>query len=295
MPNPYRRLPPLGALVGFEAAARLGSFSLAADELNVTQSAISHQIRTLEGHLGQPLFLRTGRRVELTDAGRDLLGTSAAALETVRQGVRRLAAYTKPGSVVVLMPPAIARGWFLPRLPAFRAAHPGIEPWLATLDTEMDLSEAEIDIAIRLTPAQEVGARAVPFLRDDRAPMAAPELDAAFARSPETVPLVHDESPDDWQRWFDAAGVERADISAGLNFDDHAMALDAAAQGLGVFLGNPVLAKDRLADGRLRQVGAHVLESERVFHLVALERTLHRQSVRVLWDWLCAQASLAEG
>ena len=290
MHNPYRRLPPLGALVGFEAAARLGSFSVAAAELYVTQSAVSHQIRTLEAHLGQPLFLRTGRRVELTDAGRDLLATSASALETVRRGVRRLAAYSKPGSVVVLMPGAIATAWFLPRLPAFRAAHPGIDPWLATRDPEMDLSDAEIDIAIRLTPAHEEGAIAQPFLRDDRVAMCAPALAPEFATHPEEVPLVHDESPDDWQSWYDTAGLQRDDISAGLNFDDSAMALAAAARGLGMCLGNPALAAEWLSDGRLVELSDVALQSERMFHLVTLERSLRRDSVRAVWDWLCGQA-----
>lgn len=92
----YRSLPPLSTLIGFEAAARLQSFSRAAEELHITQSAISHQVRVLEDHLGQPLFRRIGRRIELVDAGRDFLITARTALEELRHGVRRLNAYSKP-------------------------------------------------------------------------------------------------------------------------------------------------------------------------------------------------------
>lgn len=131
----YRGLPPLTTLIGFEAAARLGSFSRAAEELNITQSAISHQVRVLEDHLGQPLFRRIGRRIELVDAGADFLITAQTALEELRHGVRRLNAYSKPGSVIILMPAALATGWFLPRLADLRASHPWVDPWVHSADT----------------------------------------------------------------------------------------------------------------------------------------------------------------
>lgn len=290
MHNPYRPLPPLGALVGFEAAARLGGFSLAAQELNITQSAISHQIRTLEAHLGQPLFLRTGRRVELTDAGRDLHRTAETALETVRQGLRRLEAYSKPGSIVLHMPAHIGAAWFLPRLPALRAALPGVEPWLHTGDGHGPLSESEIDITLRMAPATSPEETSVPFLREVRAPFCAPGHLAAFQSAPETAALVHDEADADWQAWCQMAGITRADYASGVNFSDSVLALEAAAQGLGVALGDPVLAAPHLATGRLVRADPRQIKTARHWHLAALTRSLDRPGARALWDWLCAEA-----
>ncbi len=286
MSNPYRTLPPLGALIGFEAAARLGSFSLAAEELNLTQSAISHQIRTLETHLDQPLFLRTGRTVELTDAGRDLMQTSAEALETVRQGVHRLDAYAKPGTVVVQMPPDLAAGWFLPELARLRAELPQVEPWLYSGDLRDALEVSEFDIVCRTSPPvapQEEGCAILPLRR---APLCPPTLRAAFEAAPETVPLIHDEHSEDWQTWYLAAGIARENTVQGLNFFDPVHAIKAAADGLGVYLGNPDLAKPWCDTGQLHPFLDITLASDQVLYMVALRRNLQRPAVRMLWDWL---------
>ncbi|WP_299866666.1 LysR substrate-binding domain-containing protein [uncultured Hoeflea sp.] len=295
MNNPYRMLPPLGSLVGFEAAARLGGFSLAAEELNVTQSAISHQIRTLEDHLGQPLFLRVGRGIELTDAGADFYKTSAGALEMVRQGVQRLDSYSKPGTVVVKLPPILAAGWLLPRLQQLKADDPGIEPWLFTGTNETELAETEFDIAFQHVPPQHPHEIGEVFEREQRAPLCAPALLEPFEQTPETVPLIHDEEPDDWQKWYGHAGLSRMNFSAGLNFSDPTFALDAASRGLGVYLGNPRWADPWIKDGRLIQAPGPVLESDRFVYAITLERNLQRPAVRSLWNWLRSQAPAADG
>lgn len=291
MPNPYRLLPPLGPLIGFEAAARLGSFSLAAEELNMTQSAISHQIRTLETHLRQPLFMRVNRGVALTDAGRDLQKTAEAALETVRQGTRRLEAYAKPGSVILQMPPALGSLWFLPRLAAFRAMHPDVDPWLHTVDAAINLDEAEIDIVVTKRAESAGGQIRVPFFRDRRVPLASPAIAERYAGALETAPLLHDESTEDWQKWFQLAGMSRADLAAGPNFSDSAMMIEAAARGLGVCLGSVILAGPMLAEGRLVTMSEATLEEDRPYFLVTSERNLQRPAVRALWDWLNSEAA----
>lgn len=286
MDNPYRRLPPLGALIGFEAAARLGSFSRAADELNMTQSAISHQIRTLEQHLGQPLFLRLNRRVELTDAGHDLRRTAEDALETVRHGVQRLGAFSKPGSVVLHMPPELGALWFVPRLPTFRAAHPGIDPWLFTTDRRFDLTEAEVDVTLTRSAMVGEGVVRRALFTDRRMPMAAPGL----AGGVQVAPLLHDENAQGWQAWFDRAGLTRDDMLKGPNFSDPAMMLEAATQGMGLCLGSEALAAPYLADGRLQVVSDVALPDASPLWIVTLERNLTRTSVRALWEWLVDQA-----
>ncbi len=293
MNNPYRLLPPLGSLIGFEAAARLGSFSQAAEELNVTQSAISHQIRTLETHLEQPLFHRVGRGIELTDAGRDLYRTSQDALETVRQGVQRLDAYSKPGTVVLQMCPNVAAGWFMPRLDALKSCEPNMEPWLDTGTSTLDLGETEYDIVFRFEPPQRPDEMGVRFLEERRVPLCAPTQLEGFRTSPDCAPLIHDEEPDDWQTWFVRVGLSRENYSAGLNFSDPVYALNAATQGFGVYLGNPDLAVPWLEKGQLCIADDRALDTGRVIYAITQNRDLQRPAVRAVWDWLLAHAPAA--
>lgn len=298
MSNVYRSLPPLSTLIGFEAAARLGGFSLAAEELNITQSAISHQIRTLEDHLGTPLFHRVGRRIELTDAGRDLQMTALSALESVRHGVRRLNAYTKPGSVIIAMPAGMAYCWYLPRLAHFRADLPSIDPWLH-IATDTDFSEeSEIDIVVSARPWTQEATESRAFPPDRVCPMAAPALAAQLAGLPERerldgAHLLHDETLDDWLKWFALAGSARRDLSRGMNFSDHGLMLQAAAAGLGVCLGSELLAADLLARGALVRVGETAMPSAGRFHLCAWRRNFVRPAVGQVWDWFAAQPGIA--
>ncbi len=141
--------PPLGTLRGFEAAARLGSFHKAAEELHLTQSAISQQIRSLEAYLEQPLFLRSGRSVSLTDAGHDFLSTTQALLQQLAVGVRRLGQYRKPNQLVLNTTPTFARHWLLPRLADFRQRHPEVDLWIFSTDEVPDMASQTIDLAVR--------------------------------------------------------------------------------------------------------------------------------------------------
>ena len=279
-------------LIGFEAAARHSSFSRAAEELNITQSAISHQIRTLEDHLGQPLFRRIGRRIELNDAGHDLLSTAQEALETVRHGVRRLNAYTKPGSVIVMMSPALAQCWFLPRLAKLREDLPGVEPWLHTADDPWVPEEAEIDIVISTTPWNDAGTITAPLMHDRLWPMASPEVSLGLPQRSDcdrldAAPLLHDEGLDDWQKWFTKVQSSRQDFSSGLNFSDPGIMLQAAALGHGVCLGSEILAETHLRRGALVRVAATPLDCSHAFHMSAWKRTFSRDAVQKTWQWLC--------
>lgn len=296
MSNVYRSLPPLAVLIGFEAAARLGSFSRAALELNITQSAISHQIRSLEGHLGMPLFLRVGRRIELTDAGRDMQTTALAALEQVRHGVRRLNAYTKPDSVIVSVPPGLAFCWLMPRLAQLRAYLPSIDPWLH-VSTDSDVpEESEIDIVLSERPWRRDGTVTATFAADRISPMASPALTANLPDTPDrgrldAAPLLHDESQNDWLKWFAHVESSRREVSRGLNFSDSGLMLQAAAQGLGVCLGSETLAADFLAQGILVRVAETSMPAQGGYHLSAWKRNFTRPAVGQLWEWLIAQSS----
>jgi LysR family transcriptional regulator, glycine cleavage system transcriptional activator len=290
----YRSLPPLTTLIGFEAAARLQSFSRAAEELRITQSAISHQVRILEDHLGQPLFRRIGRRIELVDAGRDFLITAQTALEELRHGVRRLNAYSKPGSVIILLPAALATGWFLPRMSDLRASHPWIDPWVHTSDETRVLEEAEIDIVLGPQPWADQGARSVKLGQDRLFPFCAPDLasglpDQSDQTRLDAAPLLHDESLNDWQSWFSQVGSTRTEFTRGFNFSDTGQMLQAAILGHGICLANALQADQSLKEGRLVPASLVALDRAEPLYMSCWKRNFTRPPVKALWNWLQGQ------
>ena len=290
----YRNLPPLSTLIGFEAAARLQSFSRAAEELNITQSAISHQVRVLEDNLGQPLFRRIGRRIELVDAGRDFLISAQTALEELRHGVRRLNAYSKPGSVIVMMPAAFATGWFLPRLSALRVSHPWIDPWVHTSNETHVLEEAEIDIVLGPQPWADQGARSVLLGGELLFPLCAPDLasglpDGLDQTRLDTAPLLHDESLNDWQSWFSQVGSTRTEFARGVNFSDTGQMLQAAMLGHGVCLATKLQADQPLKEGRLVNASQVALDRTQPLYMSCWTRNFVRPPVEALWHWLQGQ------
>ncbi len=289
----------LSTLRGFEAAARLGSFASAADELHLTHSAVSHQIRTLERELGQPLFRRVARSIVLTDAGRDFAQTVARVLRTLDDGAGRLSPYRKPRSVIVYTNSAFARGYLLPRLAALRELHADIDVWLDTSERSVDFEYDEVDILIS-SQVRSAGPRALtrPLLADACRPLAAPSLIAARGGAPTTPaalrdwPLLHDEGAVTWRGWFDRAGVA-GDTDAGPAFSDHALALDAAAAGLGVVLGSRVAADDYLRRGTLKAV-SDIEIAQNAYQICCDSRTIGEEHVRLVHDWLIGIAAAAE-
>lgn len=259
-----KRWPPLNALRGFEAAARLGSFHKAAEELHLTQSAISQQIRGLEGFLEQALFFRNGRSVTLTDAGADLLSTTQSLLQQLAVGIRRLDQYRKPNQLVLNTTPAFARHWLLPRLADFHQRHPEIDLWLFTTDGPPDMATQTIDIAVRDDLSAQANCKHRVLLQDRLYPACNPDLLAQPAAARCTL---HGEREMDWSHWQLQGGTDVGQHSEGLNFSDPGLLLDAASQGLGIALVSQLLA------GHAREQGL----------LVALAD----QSVRgPNWSWL---------
>ncbi|MDW3715366.1 MULTISPECIES: LysR substrate-binding domain-containing protein [Pseudomonas] len=241
--------PPLNALRGFEAAARLGSFHKAAEELHLTQSAISQQIRSLEGFLEQPLFHRNGRSVALTDAGHDLLGTTQALLQQLAVGIRRLEQYRKPNQLVVNTSPAFARHWLVPRLGDFRRQHPEVDLWLFTTDEPPDMATQTIDIAVR----DDIAAQAECSFRVLHADRLYPACHPALlATPPAQRTTLHGEREMDWSHWALEAGIDVGQQSSGLNFSDPGLLLDAACDGLGIALVSRLLARKARAEKRLQ-------------------------------------------
>lgn len=240
--------PPLGTLRGFEAAARLGSFHKAAEELHLTQSAISQQIRSLEAYLEQPLFFRSGRSVSLTDAGHDFLSTNQALLQQLAVGVRRLGQYRKPNQLVLNTTPTFARHWLLPRLADFRQRHPEVDLWIFTTDEVPDMASQTIDLAVR----DDISSQAECSFKVLYADRLFPACHPSVLTVPEAQrTTLHGEREMDWSHWAVEAGIDVGQQDQGLNFSDPGMLLDAVCSGLGIGLVSQLLSHQPQADGLL--------------------------------------------
>lgn len=288
----FRHIPPTQFLKGFEAAARFESFSRAAEEVGLTQSAISHQMRLLEGQIGQPLFLRVGREVRLTDAGRDYHRTVRRCLDMMEEGYRRLEPYRKPGSVVIYAPQDFARRWLLPRLPELKAAALACDPWLDTSGATVDFETMEVDIALIHAPEPPPNCESLLIARDRLSPVAEPAL-AAMLRQPSDLlqaPLIHEEGPIGWADWLAHTGIEAGKVWKGTNFSDSDIALAAAELGQGVALASLFLAGDALAAGILVQPFVEAIDSSRAWYALSSPERLKDGDVRDVWSWLGQQA-----
>ncbi|MGR3542132.1 MAG: transcriptional regulator GcvA [Hasllibacter sp.] len=289
-------LPPLTALRAFEAAARRLSFKDAAAELHVTPAALSLQIRNLEEHLGQPLFRRLNRAVELTEAGRALTGPATDGFETLRAGWRAARRLNETGALTVTAGPAFTAKWLAPRLFAFARDHPEIELRFVASLRLMDFARDEIDVAIRFGAGDDAGLWSLPLAREWVAPAMTPDL-AAGLRTPADLarlPLIHDASIDflreraDWPAWFRAAGLGAAPAPAA-TFSQADHSVDAALAGVGAVLGRRSLIVKDVAEGRLVLPFALALDTGARFRFVCAEGTEDRPAIAALRDWILAE------
>jgi len=294
----FNRLPPLSALRGFEAAARLNSFSKASSELFMTQSAISHQVKLLEEYFGQALFKRVNRTVEVTDAGIDFLKTTQLVLSQLQRGTIRLEFFNKE-SVVLNTTPAFASKWLMRRLTEFKRQHPEIDAWIYTDYSQHQLENAEVDLAIWLGTGDWPGTQCIKLFDDEVTPLYAPSMlsDGQVIETPEDLakfPLIHVEQVErreDWQAWFVNEGITEVETVAGYNFNDSSLALDCALSGQGVVLGSTLLAHDLIASGQLIRPFEQSLTTELNYYLVYQEDKLKDEAVQQMLDWILAQFS----
>jgi LysR family glycine cleavage system transcriptional activator len=281
--------PPLNALRGFEAAARLGSFHKAAAELHLTQSAISQQIRSLESFIEQPLFYRSGRSVSLTDAGHDLLSTTQSMLQQLAVGIRRLDQYRKPNQLVVNTSPAFARHWLVPRLGDFHDQHPEIDLWLLTTDETPDMATQTVDIAVRddLSAQAECSFRIL--LSDRLYPAIHPSL-GKVAQAQRTT--LHGEREMDWSHWAIQGGEDVGQQSNGLNFSDPGQLLDAVSQGLGIGLVSQLLAQQARSAGLLLPLSQQTIRGANWGWLIHRDGE-NNPLIRSFCSWLDTQLDTA--
>jgi LysR family transcriptional regulator, glycine cleavage system transcriptional activator len=250
------KLPSFKFLVGFEAAARLGNYSRAADELFVSQSAISHQIAQLERHVGQVLFRHKGRGVELTVAGRLLLESVTRSLEVIRSGLGRIETYLDKNLVTLVCPAPVAHGWLQPRVDALIAAHPLLCPIISVDETARYIDEMDVDIAISREPLKQPGVFELPFLSDELVVVCTPEVAATLpARSPASHPkrvgLLCLEADLTGERTGPFIRETFSAFRKVALYDDPRLLLDAAVRGRGLALLSHLMADDALARGQL--------------------------------------------
>jgi LysR family transcriptional regulator, glycine cleavage system transcriptional activator len=291
-------LPSLNGLRAFEAAARHLSFTRAAAELNVTQTAISHQIRRLEEQLGLRLFLRRNRALELTPAGQSYLPAVRAAFADLRQATERLRRRDRDEQLVVSTTASLAAKWLLPRVGTFQEAHPGIEVRLTASTHLVDFRREEVDMAVRYGRGHWPGLRADWLMAEDIFPVCSPALLAGRKplRRPEDLAehtLLHATiSREDWQLWLTAAGLPTAIASKrGLSFDQSFMAIEAAVDGLGVALGRTPVVEADIAAGRLVIPFDLALPAEAGYYIVAPEETAQSPKITLFRDWLLASVT----
>ncbi len=293
-----RKLPPLGALRAFEAAARHLSFKLAADELGVTPTAISHQLRLLEDILGQRLFARQIRKVTLTPAGEALYPVLRDGFESFAHAIERLRAGPQRQRLTLSATPAFVAKWLLPRLRDWQARHPGIDLHLHASEAPVDLggisTGGSADAAIRYGRGDWTDLQSELLLPSHFAPVASPRLKLRKPTDLKNQTLLHFDwrlrrrDTPTWKRWAEQAGIA-LDVSGGLRFSDESHAIQAAIAGQGVaLLGLPLVAAE-LASGALVQPFGPVLQGDG-YHLVIPPERVQEPGIVALRDWLRSAA-----
>ncbi|MEK0082626.1 transcriptional regulator GcvA [Benzoatithermus flavus] len=290
-----RHLPPLAAVRAFEAAARLGSFTKAGEELGATQAAISYQIKLLEERVGTPLFLRLPRQVVPTEAGRRLAAAVSEAFDLLQAAFASFRQETE-SVLAISSVPSFAVRWLAPRLGAFQLAHPSLAVRLTTANRLVDFAREEVDAAIRSGRGDWPGLEAHPLLRVTFTPMCSPDFlqrtgsvdsPAALLR----LPLL---SPTDrwWRRWFALAGVEAPvlDGRGAIGLDSQPLEGSAALAGQGVAMLTPELWRDELRAGRLVQLFDLVGDEGHHYWLVYPKVLRRLPKIRALRDWLLVEA-----
>src|SRR6476660_2233503 len=294
-----RSLPPLNAFKDFEAAARLGSFTRAAEELNVTHGAVSRQIRLLEDWLGVRLFLRTSRNAVPTQAGSELLAEAGPALDRLAVVSRRMQDRgLARGLLHVSALPTFAMRWLIPRLPDFQRDHPGLELRIVTASTPAEQFRVDVDAVIS-GPSRQLGWVGTRFLGEVRLPVLSPDLmKKCPLRTPadlERHTLLHAATlREAWPRWLAAADVPDLKPARDQVFEHFYFAIQEALEGLGVVMGPLALVGDELREGRLLAPMREPALRTRGYFVYAPEASSDAPAVAALRKWLVAAGSLAE-
>ena len=289
-----RNLPPFPALRAFEAAARLGSFRGAAEELCVTPSAISHQIRKLEEHLGQSLYDRDGHVPVLNGTGRTYLQRITPIMDELEARTADLFDRPEDSTLSVRATPSILARWLIPRIRSLRAAT-GLEYRFAAGMPPTDFSDGMADVIIHWGTEPVPGVVIEPFLATPKIVVAAPALLERAGRParPDDLAdftLLRDEVDDCWAEWLSGAGATAVDPTRGPAFAHCELALTAAEHGQGIALAYEALVADDLAAGRLIRLFPHRTNDKLIYSLAYPEAARRNRRIRLFRDWIMAEA-----
>ena len=299
-----RRLPPLNALKAFEAAARHLSFTRAADELFVTQAAVSHQIKALEDFLSLKLFIRRNRTLLLTEEGQAYFLELKDIFKNLQDATERLLARGSKGAITVATPPSFASQWLVPRISQFSQLFPDIDVRLKAIDFDEGFLTDDIDVAIYYGRGTWRNLHADKLHTEYLLPVCSPLL---LNRSkPLLEPtdlqyhnLLHDGSRRAWKAWFTTQGFKHFNVNQGPIFSHSSMVLQAAIHGQGVALAHNVLARPDINSGRLIVPFNHVLISKDAYYLVCRESQTELGKITAFRQWMtqmveAEQAEFAE-
>jgi DNA-binding transcriptional LysR family regulator len=288
---------PLSALRVFEAVARHGSFSRAADELCVTQSAVSHQVRGLEAWFGAPLFERQGNRATLKPHAAELAAALGRSFGDIEAACRRARRAGGPPLLTVAVIPSVAICWLIPRLGAFRERAPGIEVRVvyAIYGHPLDFRDVDLAVLFAQAPPEAPGMRVTRFLPGLTAPVCAPHLAGGLPASGADMlraGLLHDTDESGWRAWLDAAGEGELGVASGPVFEDFNLLRAAALAGQGVALCPLAIIADDLREGRLVQLSATAIRGECGYYVVAAAEpdAQRAPAVGAFRDWLLSTA-----
>jgi LysR family glycine cleavage system transcriptional activator len=297
VPSAYDRLP-LGSLRVFEAVAAHLSFSAAADALNVTPAAVSQQIKTLEAYIQVPLFRRSGRRVEITDEGLELLPAVRSGLEKLESALQQMKHHRRAGPLQITLLSSFLQIWLLPRLRSFRRKYPDIELRFHTSRDLVDFSRSTNHIAIRFGRGNYPNVHSEKLLDDWLVPVASPELIKQYGMlergtSLSEYPLL--ESADEpWRVWAQVA-EEAAWHSRSPSIEDSVGLLTAAEEGLGYALARWTLVTRSLQKGSLKIAGTGAVPYSSAYHFVCPKSFLALPKVAQFRDWIFAAAAAFPG
>ncbi|OES64041.1 LysR family transcriptional regulator, partial [Pseudomonas aeruginosa] len=272
-----RKIPSTAALVSFESAARHESFTKAAEELSLTQSAICRQIATLEEFLGVELFRRSRRGVKLTEAGLSYSRRVAVRLDAVERDTLAVMGHQGGGAIELAVVPTFGTQWLLPRLKRFQRLHPEVTVNLTNRTRPFLFADTEFDAALYFGDADWSGTVSHFLMRENPVPVCSPELlggrRTLSAEQVAGLPLMQQSTrPYAWRQWFHSQGLNVAHDMSGPRYELFSMLAQAAMHGMGVALIPPFLIQDELADGRLIVPMQHAYLSENAYYLIIPER-----------------------
>lgn len=290
-----RSLPSLGMLAVFEAAARVGGFTKAADELGVTQAAVSRQVRALEEDLNTRLFVRAHRTVRLTPAGRVLAEAVSQSFERIADAIEVVRNPSDADGLTLSTSLAFSHFWLLPRLSAFRTERPELKLRVVSQDASIDLREGGIDVLLRFGKPPFRDGKVLSSYPETAVPVCSPQFAEALPADFDIaqlceLPLIEADALEPnwmtWPQWFALAGLKRPSRRGMLRFSHYSDAVYAAINGDGVTLGWQRILERPLADGRLVRLGDVAVHPAEGLHLVVPDGALDTPAVSAFVDWL---------